>query len=279
MATRQLGRKAARDVGHITLSVAVAGKGAHAQRLMSIFAQVQGRLDGIVARAVLSGRLRDRRYRRKQRAEIRRVLGAVQVMARQESKDLTVEAFTALAPGFDRPSTLSNINRQAISTIADSLSGRLADATVTVGRTVDDVFKREGLRLASEQLLAERTESDAASVLAGRLRDQGVHSFTDKAGRRWTLDRYARMAVRTTAAEAASEGVRQRVLAAGWDLVRIPSHQCSHHPADPEHPCRKYEGRTLSLTGRTPGFDRLDRLPPFHPQCLHVIAPAPQEFE
>jgi hypothetical protein len=92
-----------------------------------------------------------------------------------------------------------------------------------------------------------------------------VKGFTDKAGRRWDLANYARMCARTTAAEARTEAVINRLLDEGLDLVRVSKHE---HPHDV---CSKYEGRVYSISGVSAVYPRLKERPPFHPNCKHVL--------
>jgi hypothetical protein len=92
-----------------------------------------------------------------------------------------------------------------------------------------------------------------------------VKGFTDKAGRRWDLANYARMCARTTAAEARTEAVVNRLQDEGLDLVRVSKHP---HPHDV---CSKYEGRVYSISGVSAVYPRLKERPPFHPNCKHVL--------
>lgn len=169
----------------------------------------------------------------------------------------------------------SQITRYAVASLAEAASARLDSALSAVGRQVDDVYRQAGLEAAARQLGRELPQPAATKLLEDRLRDQGLQAFTDKAGRRWTLQAYSAMVIRTTLAEAVAQGTADAILAAGRDTVRFSDHNCNHHPGDPAHPCVTHEGGTYSLTGATPDVPLLDVLPPFHPNCTHVMVPAP----
>jgi hypothetical protein len=174
---------------------------------------------------------------------------------------------------FDPQSNFSNIHREAVDLLADNLSNRLGDASATLGRRVDDVFRKHALRIAAEQALQELPVKYQAGRLRQRLEAEGLTAFEDKAGRRWNLTTYAEMAVRTTVAEAHSQAVVNNMLARKLDLVRVDHHE---HEEDV---CSPYDGNTYSLTGATEGWPVLDIRPPFHPNCKHTILPSPEAFK
>lgn len=173
------------------------------------------------------------------------------------------------------PRQVSKINEQAQELLYLNLYGVVVDAVDQIGRRVDDVFRREGLRQALSQLTNEVPESQAAKQLRERLEREGMVTFLDRSGRYWNLDRYARMAVRTTTAEAQNQAVVNQCLARGFDLVDVIGDKpCDHHPNRPEHPCVRLAGKTLSLTGATEGYEKLESIPPWHPNCQHALLPS-----
>ena len=74
----------------------------------------------------------------------------------------------------------------------------------------------------------------------------GVAGFVDRGGREWSPDAYAEMAVRTGGMNAMREGYAMTLRAVGEDLVRVTGHGYTCPK------CAKYQGKILSLTGRTP---------------------------
>lgn len=171
------------------------------------------------------------------------------------------------------------VRRQAVAAIVESATSRLDGSLVSVGRRFDDTFRHVGLQQAARQIERELPERAAADLMRRELMARGITAFVDRAGRRWRLENYSRMVIRTTTSEAANRGVADAVLTVGRDLVRINApegHHCTHHPTDPANPCRALEGKSVSLTGHTEGYPVLKALPPFHPNCQHGLAPAPE---
>ncbi len=97
---------------------------------------------------------------------------------------------------------------------------------------------------ATEVLGGGSTRLQAAQRVLDRLLADGIRGFTDSRGRRWSLDTYVEMAVRSTTGQAAVAGHVAQLQAVGVDLVVV-----SDSPR--ECPlCRPWEGKVLSLSGQ-----------------------------
>lgn len=178
--------------------------------------------------------------------------------------------------------------RQSVETVfarAAALEGALPaegiGRTGFIGRRVDDPWRRLALReLAAGQATLE-TRRQVTARLARRLIDEGVTDaltgFVDRAGKRWALDTYAEMAVRTTTREATSRATVNRLVEHGLGAITISSHP--HR----EDVCTPYDGKTFAIPGTdeaTRGrFPVIDNLPPFHGRCRHVTTPAGVDFD
>ncbi|MDE6142034.1 MAG: phage minor capsid protein [Bacilli bacterium] len=78
----------------------------------------------------------------------------------------------------------------------------------------------------------------------------GIAYFTDRAGRRWTLERYIDMATTTTVASVNRQAYFAKSLEWGNDLVRV-----YHIGISPECPlCAPFTGKVLSISGNTRGY-------------------------
>lgn len=124
----------------------------------------------------------------------------------------------------------------------------------------------------SRSLLISEARLEGLDRRAGRLaaefrRATGNGQFVMVAGKRWHLEAYSELIARTRLTEAASEGALNFMKAAAIDLVRISD----HGRTDPI--CDAFAGKVYSISGRSRRFPRLQRRPPFHPNCRHIILP------
>lgn len=249
------------------------------QDLALLFAALELELTGVAQDALTSGQLDTVRGRRRFQAAARSLITNVRPDARRRVKGMLEAAYGegariagARAPGAIQRSTLDQL--------AKGLLVRLDGSLDTVGRQVDDIFRQIGLQQAARQLTRELPRDAAAAVMRQELQRRGLTGLVDRAGKRWRLSTYSRMALVTTASDAQNRGVAEAMSATGRDLIRINQPEghagCQHHGSDPMSPCRRYEGKVLSLFGRTPGVPVLEELPPWHPYCEHGIAPAPE---
>lgn len=106
----------------------------------------------------------------------------------------------------------------------------------------------------------------AAQKALDDLAEQGVTGFVDRTGRRWDLTAYVEMATRTAVSNAWDQAQAVVMVRSGLDLVLVSTHSlegsCPH--------CAPWLGRTVSLTGVTPGHPTLDEAKEAgfrHPNC------------
>jgi hypothetical protein len=194
-----------------------------------------------------------------------------------------VEALAAnLTGGLELATQRVRANVAGVFAAADALEGPIPGTGKIagvgfLGRRFDDAYRRLALEEVAGGIISLDTRRQTSARLAERLVREGVTSatagFRDRAGRRWPLDVYVRMVARTTTREAMTLGTTNRLEEHGVDLVTVSRHV---HPADE---CSQYEGKTYSLTGATPGFERLPARPPFHPNCAHVLGPATADLD
>jgi hypothetical protein len=97
---------------------------------------------------------------------------------------------------------------------------------------------------------------------------KGITGFKDSAGRYWSAQAYADMAVRTAAGNAATQGHIDKLQANGKDLGIISSHGncCSL--------CAPWEGKVVSFSGEStqyPSFASAVESGFKHPNCRHTV--------
>ncbi|MBN8867511.1 MAG: hypothetical protein J0H98_08150 [Solirubrobacterales bacterium] len=245
--------------------------------LTQIFQTAESQLALKIERDLRSGRLGTATYRARQLAEIKAFLVNLDSAVTPQAVSILKAAYeqgvaVAEIAGIDG-AQFAGIHADAVEVLADSMTNRLRDALTTVGRQVEDVFRKEGLRSSALQLAEGSTRAEASTSLVDTLTRQGVSGFEDRAGREWGLRTYSDMVMRTTTREAVSQGTRNRLIEGGIDLVEWSGNgeNCDQ--------CQALDGNVYSLTGATDGYDVLEDLPPIHPNCTCVLTPASVTFE
>lgn len=254
-----------------------------ADQLARIYEQAQQNLAHEVELLIRTGQIETRRQRRLQLAALLRYLDEIGHQTDPTARQLIGQAFddggvlaiesatTAGHVGLQvTEQAFASVNREAVKVASDLLLGRLKDARVAVGRSIDDAFAKATRQTTVRALLGELGSAQTAQkALARRLSAQGYTAFVDSAGRNWKLGTYAKMAVRTATREAVVEAQINRFAAHGVDLARISTHGSSC-PI-----CGPLEGRLISLGGDTLPFQgepvASGPFPPFHPNCRHTI--------
>lgn len=240
--------------------------------LIAVYAKAERDLRAIVRAAIRRGATGTAAYFDQQRRSAHKAIselgartpalaGAAILGSYSAGSESTARALGAEA-GF------TGIDRSAVEVAAHALTGTLQGSLVQVGRSVDDAFRRVVLGEVTQGLARGDTRRAVSSVVARRLLEEGTTGFVDRAGRRWRLDVYSRMAVRTTTRAAVTQGVVNRLEALGEDLVQWSSH------ANPCPVCEPFDGNTYSLSGDDDRYPEATLLPPGHPNCRHVLIPA-----
>lgn len=147
---------------------------------------------------------------------------------------------------------------------AESITGVKRNAELLLNKAVKEEIK---MRMAEGVIGGEATR-EIKNYIVGYLKDNELASLIDKGGRKWTLDRYTEMLIRTKTVEARNRGLINRTAEMGFDLVQVSDHQGECEL------CRPWEGKILSLTGATKGYPTLTEAESaglFHPNCRHAI--------
>lgn len=127
---------------------------------------------------------------------------------------------------------------------------------------VKNVGVRQNAREVHERLLKQGFSKS--------IREETFIGIVDKAGRRWDLQTYSRMVVKTKIQQSQIEGARLEALELGNDLAIISSHGAKDS-------CKHFEGMIVSMSGLTKGYRTLADLRAsgliFHPNCQHTVHP------
>lgn len=168
----------------------------------------------------------------------------------------------------------TTVNKQSVQALIDDASKLFGEGLSLVGKSVRSIttqaFQREIRAKLAEGVVTGQTRKEIVSAVKQELRDRGLTSLTDRGGRSWTLDRYADMLARTKLREARNTGLGNKMLENGQDLVQVSINGSDHQA------CADWEGKILSLSGQTDGYDTVDDAEAdglFHPNCKHTINP------
>lgn len=239
------------------------------------FARAESMLVALVTRILASSNLANLRARRRASREATKLLDQLRTLTAPKAEALVRSSYLAgREASLAGNKSLGDSDRNALQIIIDNLGGRLDDSITIVGRRVDDIFRREGLRAAGQALAKGAVDEDAIRKFHDNLIKQGITSFTDSRGRKWGLETYAQMSLKTTMMEASNTGAENLIRERGFDIIQIG------HPGrfEPDKLCSPHHLKKYSLFGRTkslPLFTPSDK-PPYHPNCEHFIKLAPE---
>lgn len=196
--------------------------------------------------------------------------------------NVAIQDLRALGIDVSKTTNFALINQEAIKALTDDVALSFAQGITALSRNarriLDDTFKRQLNFIIAEGKLSGDTRKQISLALKQRLQDEGIQSITDRSGRQWSFDTYTRMLARTKAVEARNQGLINRMLSIGYDLVQVTRHNSTHKA------CRDLESKILSMTGATAagtklpgGFEVWGTLDAakahglFHPNCEHAI--------
>lgn len=183
----------------------------------------------------------------------------------QAAAGLDLEATGRIAGAF----TGSGGDAVAIRILARETQGALSQIGPHALRATEDVYRSVIFEASRGVATGVDTRRVAAQRALNRFTERGITGFVDRAGRNWDMASYTEMAVRTTSGRAAVAGHADKLAAEGLDLVQV-----SDAPEECRI-CRPWEGRILSLRGRTiehPTLSEAESAGLFHPNCRHSVS-------
>lgn len=157
--------------------------------------------------------------------------------------DADIRALTG--GGVVTASAAGTVDTAAIAALAGETLTAVTGTHSGILRSVDDIYRQVVADVTGRTVTGVATRREITQQALNKFAAQGLTGFRDKAGRNWKLDTYAEMATRTSTLRAMKQGHTDRLVQRGYDMVRV-----SAHPA-PAPQCHPFEGKILSLTGRT----------------------------
>ncbi|MEQ6899272.1 phage minor capsid protein [Microbacterium sp. KR10-403] len=144
-------------------------------------------------------------------------------------------------------STLTSSAAQSVAMVALSLESRLEVLNQRLTRYPQDAYQRIVSFYSPSTLLGISTSRVQQAQTVQRFLAEGIPSFTDRAGRRWTIGAYAEMAGRTTVNRAFNDAGVWRMQQSGISLVTIV------RGLDSCQKCAAWAGKILSTDGTPAG--------------------------
>ena len=203
-------------------------------------------------------------------------IAALSSSAYQLGADFSIKQLRKFFSNSEINAILSAQDRAAAQVLAENAVGNFQKIDQIIGRRVDDVLRQIALQETTVSVASNQATISTADRLAvalqraGLTETDGVLHFVSINGRNYRLGPYTKMVARTTTREAATEGMKNRLLQNEIDLVQIDD-----GAEDACDICSPYQGKIYSLTGESQEYPQAVDLPPFHPNCRCVLTPAP----
>lgn len=199
---------------------------------------------------------------------------SVEVIPRsyKNSRDQVLKLFDDNNIGYDVADNFGKVHKDAVKVLQENFYNNMQNAHSFIGRELRDKIRKAQLEVTEKKLTTGQTIKQTKENLIRKLSNQGIASYTDSAGRKWTLDRYAEMSARTVTAEATNKGTFNQLRSMDRDLVQLSSH------SSPCPVCAPLEGRVYSLSGNSERFPSITNALPnrygvIHPNCVHRFMP------
>ena len=129
---------------------------------------------------------------------------------------------------------------------------------------------KSALRQGNRQLVRTLMYGFTESALARDAARQGFTGIVDKAGRKWNLQTYAEMVVRTKLTQAHIQGTSKCGQELGYHLYIISSHNAIDA-------CINWEGEIITIGEKIEGYYSYEELAEsgeiWHPNCKHHLTP------
>ena len=144
------------------------------------------------------------------------------------------------------------INTEAVNALTLETAASLASMNSGVLRSVNDTFRAITRAVSSRGIMTGETMKDRLQAALNEYAAKGLTAYTDVSGRKWKIDSYAEMALRTATNRAQNQGREEQFKKFGIGLIRTSQHVgCSDL-------CLPYQGKILSLDGRTGTVKEVD---------------------
>lgn len=170
------------------------------------------------------------------------------------------------------------IQREATRVLFEDTYKDLLMATNNTDARLKRVVREITSEVMQQQSLLGQGNVNMAKALEARLTEDAIYKrltkdgligIVDRGGKRWSIDTYSKMVVRTKVTQAHLETTKRLGAQMGLDLALVSTH-------DAIDACNGWEGVVVSVNGMTEGYPNLDDAIAtnelFHPNCRHHIS-------
>ena len=147
-------------------------------------------------------------------------------------------------------SIAEQLSNNLLGEIGEAAAGAYESAqkVFTIARLENDPFRKEALQAVLKKEAEGKPWITGSKAFVQEMENQGIPVFVDKRGRKWSMQDYGNMAVRTTARQAQVAALLTADDYDLWQIVKIGS-TC---PV-----CAPLEGRVYSKSGTNPDYPPL----------------------
>ena len=168
-------------------------------------------------------------------------------------------------------------NEDKVKYVYEDAYEHIASRTDNMKQSVKKMLRDESSLIFRRAAMEGITPRKAHKLLMDQiLTNNPDFKFIDRAGKHWDNEAYFRMLTRTVMSQSANDFYCDTLAQKGHDLVQVSRHGASD-------PCRFWEGKILSLTGKTKGYKTVAEAKAtneiFHPRCKHTLLYYNKEIE
>lgn len=191
-------------------------------------------------------------------------LGAMHVDVSLDKEDLVT--FEKLSPA----------QKQQVAALAQESYLSFGQTLQVVSNTARSTLTK-ALRLQiREKVTTGILLGDSVEQIAKDLRDnvftpKGITAFVKRNGARMSLPDYSRTVARSMIIGSANEGTMARMGENGLTVFQVSSHSGGAE----DEACADHQGKIYDFTGKKYPKPQDGDLPPYHPNCRHIMQPRP----
>jgi hypothetical protein len=178
-----------------------------------------------------------------------------QVLTSNASSQIVGSLYQSAIDSYTQAAILGKRNMYTFTRLTQQtlINESLIDITIAQGFELGDL--RKAANALSNQLWGELWNS----IQKGHFVQAGRYKYTP--------EYYAELVARTKFHDAHSQAALVQSANYGTDLVQVSSHNTTTVI------CQEFEGKVFSISGKDKRFPILTQVPPYHPNCLHLIYP------